>query len=264
MKSYGQHCPVAQAAEILNQRWTILIIRDILYGARRFNEIRRFLPLISPTLLSQRLRYLEQVGIIERQNDEASNVVEYVPTQAAKELLPVVEVLGAWGQRWVRNRLAEDELDVSFLMHGIHYVLDVESLPADPCVIEFHFRDTPPLRHENWRMDRWWLVVAHGDKQLCLHDPECEVDLLIDTDLRSLTRLFMGDFDPDEAIRSGVLELQGNPRFVKCFDKWMPRSHFRYVPRVPDPIDVLELLERSPAAATAGSSLFKARDKQGG
>jgi len=263
MKSYGQHCPVAQAAEILNQRWTILIVRDILYGARRFNEIRRFLPLISPTLLSQRLRHLEQVGIIERRQDGMSNVVEYLPTQAAQDLLPVVEVLGAWGQRWVRNRLKEDELDVSFLMHGIHYVLDLDNLPADQCVIEFLFRDTPPLSHENWRMDRWWLVVAQGEKQLCLHDPELDVDLSIETDLRSLTCFFMGDFDSAEAIRTGALELQGDPRFIDCFDKWMPRSHFRHVPDLPDPIDFQELLKRSPATELAASSHRDAPDKQG-
>jgi DNA-binding HxlR family transcriptional regulator len=254
MKSYGQHCPVAQAAEILNQRWTILIVRDILYGARRFNEIRRFLPLISPTLLSQRLRHLERVGIIERRHDETASIVEYVPTQAAQELLPVVETLGAWGQRWVRNRLTEDDLDVSFLMHGIHYVLEVDSLPLDQCVIEFHFKDRPPLSQENWRMDRWWLVVAEGNKELCLHDPELDVDLAIQTDLRSLTRFFMGDFGSEEALISGALELDGDQLLIDCFDEWMPRSHFRYVPPAPDPIDFHALLQRSPAASIADSA----------
>ena len=249
MKSYGQHCTVAQAAEILNQRWTILIIRDILYGARRFNEIRRFLPLISPTLLSQRLRYLEQSGIVERRQDGESGVYEYCPTEAAVELLPVVEILGAWGQRWVRTRIHDDELDVSFLMHGIDHIFDLVRLPIDRCVIEFSFHDDPPLTQENWRMDRWWLVVADGEKELCLHDPDLDVDLLIGTDLRSLTQVFMGDISADNAIQSGAIELDGDPRLIKSFDNWMPRSHFAQVPSFPDPVDIPALLRRSPAAA---------------
>src|SRR6185369_5371061 len=113
MKTYGQYCPIAQAAEILNQRWTLLILRDVLYGARRFNEIRRFVPLMSPSLLSRRLRELEAAGLIERRKSKTTGTTEYCPTGAADELAPVIELLGAWGQRWVRNRLKEDELDAN-------------------------------------------------------------------------------------------------------------------------------------------------------
>ena len=247
MKSYGQHCPVAQAAEILNQRWTILIIRDLLYGARRFNEFRRFLPLISPTLLSQRLRQLERVGIVERQRDAKTGTFEYIPTKAAEELLPIVEILGAWGQRWVRNRTKDDELDVSFLMHGVHDLLELERLPSDQCVVEFHFRDEPPLTQENWRMDRWWLVIAKGERELCLHDPELDVDLLVECDLRSLTHLFMGDLSIAEASKSGAIEIHGDPKFIRTFDDWIPRSHFSQVPQKPNPIDIQDLIRRSPA-----------------
>lgn len=249
MRTYGQYCPVAQAAEILNRRWTLLILRDVLYGARRFNEIHQFVPLMSRTLLSKRLREMQKSGLLERVEDTQTGVVEYLPTQAAEELLPVIEVLGAWGQRWVRNKLKEDELDANFLMSSIHTLVKADRFPDGRTVVAIRFTDDPPLRKEPWRADRWWLVVQGGEVDLCLKDPGYEVDVFMTTDLRTLTRYFMGDISTRDALDSGAIRLHGRRALVADFERWMPRSHFGQVSMPPEPLDLFQLLERSPAAA---------------
>lgn len=105
-------------------------------------------------------------------------------------------------------------------------------------------------------MDRWWLVVAKGETELCLHDPELDVDLLIESDLRSLTHLFMGDLSIADAAKSRAVELHGDPQLVRTFDDWMPRSHFSHVPQQPNPIDIQELLRRSPAKLGSGELAY--------
>jgi DNA-binding HxlR family transcriptional regulator len=247
MKTYGQYCPVAQAAEILSQRWTLLILRDLLYGARRFNEIRRFVPLMSPSLLSRRLRELEANGVIKRRKSKTTGAIEYHPTQAAEELLPMIELLGAWGQRWVRNRLKQDDLDANLLMASIHSLVDANRFSRSRTVIAIHFTDDPPLRKDVWRVDQWWLVVENGETELCLKEPGYEVDVFVTTDLRTLTRYFMGDIAAAEAIRSGAIELLGTRPLVESFERWMPRSHLAQVPKPPTPLDLKQLLRRSPA-----------------
>jgi DNA-binding HxlR family transcriptional regulator len=247
MKTYGQYCPIAQAAEILNQRWTLLILRDLLYGARRFNEIRKFVPLMSPTLLSRRLRELEASGLINRAKNKTTGVIEYHPTLAAAELAPVIELLGAWGQRWVRNRLKEDELDASMLMATIHSLVDASRFPPGRTVVAILFTDDPPLQKEAWRLDQWWLVVDGGEVELCLRDPGYEIDVFVTTDLRTFTRYYMGDFAFRDAARSGAIEVIGPKPLVDAFERWMPRSHFGQVPRPPEPLDLQAVISRSPA-----------------
>ena len=142
MKTYGQYCPVARAAEILGERWTLLILRDILGGARRFNQIRNGVPRMSPTLLSQRLKGLETFGLITRQAVPGTGVIEYAPTQAGLEARPIIELFGVWGQRWVRNRLGDDELDVSLLMWYLQCGVDPRHFDTERRVVCFEF--TPP------------------------------------------------------------------------------------------------------------------------
>lgn len=242
MKSYGQYCPVAQAAEILNQRWTLLVLRDILYGARRFNEIRQFVPLMSPSLLSKRLRELEAAGLVA--HDRAT--AEYRPTDAAEELRAVIELLGAWGQRWVRNRIRIDDLDPNLLMASIHKLIDARHFPAGRSVVAITFTDRPVLRKESWRVDRWWLVVEPAGTELCLKDPGYEVDVFVQTDLRTLTRHFMGDLPTAEALRGKQIRLSGSKPLVERFARWMPRSHFGAVPQPPEPLDIAAVIARAP------------------
>lgn len=225
MKSYGQYCPVARAAEVLTERWSLLILRDLLGGSRRFNEFRKGVPLMSPTLLSKRLKSLEAAGVIERRSDASGRNVEYHLTPAGEEVGPMVELLGVWGQRWVRNLLGEDDLDVGLLMWDISGRLDADQFPAGRSVIVFEFTDVSGPKK------LWWLIVDGGEVGLCLTEPGYDVDLFVTTDLRTMTEAWMGDMPIKQAVRSGEIELHGSAGLARGFDKWMQLSVFAGVER---------------------------------
>ena len=228
MKSYGQYCPVARAAEILGKRWTLLILRDLHGGCRHFNQLRKGVPLISPSLLSRRLKELEAAGVVERRSVGRSP--EYHLTVAGRETAAIVELFGVWGQRWVRNVLGADDLDEGLLMWAIKGSTDPGDFPAGRSVVQFSFSDQPKLR---W--DLWWLVVDDVDVDMCVDDPGFDVDLYVTTDLRTLTRLSMGDFLAREAVRSGAIELHGSRKLASGFGTWLGFSPFASVARPPKP-----------------------------
>jgi DNA-binding HxlR family transcriptional regulator len=243
MISYGQYCPVARAAELLNERWTLLIMRDLLGGAQRFNDIRRGVPRMSPSLLSKRLKDLEAAGLIVRRNRGESGIVEYFPTPAGLEVQPIVEFYGVWGQRWVRGKLDEDELDVSLLMWFLRCGIDRRFFPSERTVIQFEFTDRPRLRKENWWLDQWWLVVTRDEVDLCIHDPGHEVDLYVVSDLRTLTKVSMGDIRLRKALRDQSIEVHGSRSLVKSLKDWLPRSPFASVPKPPRALDIGSIIE---------------------
>ncbi len=243
MKSYGQYCPVARAAEILNERWTLLILRDLLGGAQRFNEIRRGVPRMSPTLLSKRLKGLEACGLIVRRRAPKTGVVEYLPTPAGLEVAPIIELYGAWGQRWVRNRLGEDELDVSLLMWYLRCGIDRRHFPLGRTVVNFEYTNQPRLSKDNWWVDRWWLIVTDDGIDLCVQDPGYDVDLYVVTDLRTMTKVSMGDIPVREAVRSQAIELQGSRSLAKSFGRWLPRSSHADVAQPPEPLDLRHIVK---------------------
>jgi len=242
MQGYGQYCPIAKAAEILGQRWTLLILRDLLYGARRFNEVRRGVPRMSQSLLSQRLKDFERFGLVVRVRDRESGAIEYHPTPAARELLPVLELLGAWGQRWVRHRFTKDELDVNFLMWYVRLGIDADKFPPERTVIEFDYTDRPRLRRDPWWADKWWLIIEKGEVDLCVTDPGYEVDLFVVTDLRTMTRVYMGDIPIREALHSEAVQLHGSTRLTKSFDQWMPVSPLGRIEMPPEPLDIRRIV----------------------
>src|SRR5687767_10932777 len=164
MRSYGQFCPVAIAAETVTERWTPLVLRELLCGSTRFNDLRRGVPLMSPSLLSSRLRMLQRVGIVERREGE-NGTVHYHLTPAGEELRPLIEALGAWGQRWARGDVRPEHLDASLLMWDVHRNVEQERLPDQRVVV--HFR----LRGSNDGKSRFWLVLGAGEADLCLRDP---------------------------------------------------------------------------------------------
>ena len=240
MKSYGQFCPIAKAAEILTEKWTLLILRDLLGGSLHFNEIRKGVPLMSPTLLSKRLKSLERAGVVERRAVAGKGVSEYHLTAAGREAQPIVELFGIWGQRWVRNRLREDDLDVGLLMWAI--MLDIQSagagghFPTGRTLVQFEFTDIAgPTRN-------WWLIVELGEVDLCIEDPGFDVDLYVITDLRTLTGAWMGDIPIMQAVRSGEIELHGSRQLARGFDKWMRLSPFAKVKRPPKKLQLEQLL----------------------
>ena len=250
MKSYGQYCPIARASEILSQRWTLLLLRDLLGGIQRFNDLRRGVPLMSPSLLSQRLKDLEKWGMVERVQNARSGAVQYNATAMALELRPVIDLLGAWGQRWVRNQLVEDDLDVNLLMWDVSLRVDPKRFGPGRTVIGFDFTDQPRLRKGDWWLDKWWLVMMDGESDLCLRDPGFEVDLHIITDLRTMTSVWMGDIPVREALRSGVIELHGSRALADTLKDWLPLSYHARHERPPEPLNLERILKAAQAEAS--------------
>ncbi len=244
MKSYGQYCLVARAAEILGKRWTLLILRDLHAGCRHFNQLRKGVPLISPSLLSRRLKELEAAGVVERRCGADGQSPEYGLTVAGRETAAIVELFGIWGQRWVRNVLGEDELDEGLLMWAIRGTLDPGKFPVSRAVVQFAFTDRPKLRY-----DLWWLVVDDGDVDMCIDDPGFEVDLYVTTDLRTLTKVCIGDIPAREAVRSGAIELHGARELAAGFCRWLGLSPFASVDRPPKPLRMDDVTGRLTAAA---------------
>jgi DNA-binding HxlR family transcriptional regulator len=223
MKGYRQFCPVAKAAEILTERWTPLIVRELLCGSRRFNDLRRGVPLMSPALLSKRLKSLESAGIIERRSPGGSS--EYQLTPAGEELRPIVETLGVWGQRWARRELTREDLDAGLLMWDVHRGLAADRLPQGRTVIHFELTDAPRAKR------RWWLVANDGDVELCLSDPGHDVDLYVITDVKTMTQVWMGDIKVDRAVANELIELHGSPQLARRIGSWLGRSFFAGVER---------------------------------
>lgn len=185
---YKQFCPLAMAAEILCTRWTMVLMRELVAGTTRFNELRRGVPKMSPTLLAQRLRDLESAGIVEKKEVKSkSGIFEYQLTDAGKDLRPVVEAMGMWGQKWVESQASLKNLDPSLLMWDMRRNLNPSPLPNQRTVVQFMYPELPIPKQ------CWWLVVEpHGEVDLCWADPGFDVDLYVSTDLRTMTAIWMG------------------------------------------------------------------------
>jgi DNA-binding HxlR family transcriptional regulator len=219
MPDYGQFCTVARGAEIFGELWTPLVIRELLCGSRRFNDIRRGVPRMSPTLLAQRLRKLEQMGVVERKKRPEG--WEYQLTAAGEELRPIVVNLGHWGARWIGSRLKREQLDAGFLMWDIRRFARLDEFPSERrVVIHFSFSDARPGER------LWWLVVENGAADLCRDDPGHEVTVTVESSLRSLTEIWTGDSDPQREIGSGKLRVQGAGRGGANLWRWLGRSMF--------------------------------------
>jgi DNA-binding HxlR family transcriptional regulator len=214
MKGYGQFCPVALALEILGERWTLLVVRELLSGSARFNEIQRGVPLMSPTLLSQRLKALERAGIVERQQPTRSHP-RYELTAAGRELWPVVEGLGIWGQRWARTEVRPEDLDPALLMWDMRRRIDLREVPDRRIVIRFHFASVARGQPS------WWLVLCDGEVDLCLSDPGFDVDVDVEADLGAMIMVWMGDIALSDALRSGAVKLGGQRALVRSFPTWL-------------------------------------------
>ncbi len=218
--SYGQFCPVAMAAEVFCTRWTALVLREVLCGSTRFNDIRRGVPRMSPTLLSKRLKELKKAGIIYTRPTKQSGGVDYVLTEAGEELRPLVMSLGNWGQRWVESKLSLNNLDPSLLMWDMRRHLDPDPLPEARCTIHFEYPELEgPRRH-------WWLVVDKGLVDLCLVDPGHEIDLSVTGSLRVMTAIWMGLSTVDKEVDSGALDITGDPAIARSMQKWLGLSPF--------------------------------------
>jgi DNA-binding HxlR family transcriptional regulator len=216
--SYGQFCPVAMAAEIICSRWTVLVMRELLCGTTRFNDLRRGVPRMSPTLLSKRLRELAEAGVITMKRG-AGGVTEYRLTAAGEDMRDVIMSMGVWGQRWVESSLSLKNLDPSLLMWDMRRNLTPLPFPNRRCTINFSF---PALKSQQ----SWWLVVDGKSVDLCGVDPGFEVDLYVRSDLRSMTAVWMGLSTLKAEIDAGRIELSGDRMLARSMQNWLGLSAF--------------------------------------
>ena len=229
---YGQICPVAKAAELLGERWTLLIIRELVLGTTRFNDFQRVLSQISPTLLTKRLNQLQEAGLVVRKTMPDRRRMEYHPTAACKELQPIIGGLGQWGMRWARGQMSDDELDVEMLMFDLHRRIDVAQLPGGRTVVKFLFQSLPKFGH-------WWIVIEpDGTRVLCVHNPKVPVDLELITDLRTMSHVWAGDMDIRMAKDNGRLQLKGDPVLARTISSWLRPGTFSHVRPESGPISV--------------------------
>jgi len=220
--SYNQFCPVSMAAEIICSRWTLLVLRELLMGSTRFNELRRGVPSMSPALLSKRLRELEAAGIVMRAAAEREpGVHEYHLTQAGTELRPIIEAIGIWGHRWVTTEATLKNLDPNLLMWDIRRNINTDPMPSRRNIIQFIFKDRPASERN------YWLIVEPGKQvDLCLVDPGFDVDLYVSTDLQSLTEIWLGYETIDKMSNDGRLVLTGSSKLAADLRTWLKLSVF--------------------------------------
>ncbi len=211
---YGQFCPIAKATELLGDRWTLLIVRELLMGGRRFNALQRGLGTISPALLTSRLKTLTENGLIVKRKIPGQKTYEYFPTSACEELTPVLKGLGDWGMRWAKEHLVDDDYDVELLMLYLERTIATEKLPGDETTLRFEFEDM--------RKDRiWWLVVQRDAVDVCVKDPGRDVDLYFTTTVRAMTDCWLGHRSYKEAIREGDVKIVGSADLTRTVNSWL-------------------------------------------
>lgn len=216
-QEYGQFCPVALASEVLAERWTLLVVRELLSGAQRFNDIRRGVPRLSATLLKQRLMTLEDAGIVERKT--SARGPEYFLTEAGKSLRSVVTSIGEWGQRWARDIRPED-LDPGWLVWAMHRRLNTAAMPPGRTVIEIEFVDAPAKQR------RFWLVHTNGKVDVCLKDPGYDTTVRVSTRVRTMAEVWRGIRSAKDEMRAGHIHLDGASACCRAFPQWLLLSAY--------------------------------------
>lgn len=218
MTAYGQFCPVALGAEIFAERWTPLILRELLLGERSFSDIHRGVPRISKNLLTQRLESLRSSGIIEQVKANGDRRHLYRMTLAGRELGPVIDALGTWGYNWASKDLEDERLDPDFLMWSLRRMVRMDALPDERVVVVFRFR-----RHE----DRlYWLVLQRPEVDLCRDDPGYEVSLEVEGTVAALAHVCLGHLGLIQAMRQGEVEVHGAPRYRNALPSWLGVTRF--------------------------------------
>ena len=225
---YNQFCPVAMAAEVLGTRWTLVLLREMVAGSCRFNELRRGVPRMSPALLSKRLKDLETAGVVTRHPVKGEPATfEYRLTDAGRELKPVIEAIGCWGQRWVETDASLDNLDPNLLMWDMRRNIDPTPMPDRRITIQVIFGDLKKAQQN------WWLVVEPGQEvDLCSVDPGFDVDLYLSTDLRTMTEIWMGYTTIARAKQQGRLTPTGSRQLEAHMGAWMKLSPFAKVKKL--------------------------------
>jgi len=228
MKTYGQFCPVAKAAEIFAERWTPLVLRELVCGSHRFSHLHRGVPRMSRSLLAQRLAQLEDAGIVRSAARTKGRGREYFLTPAGEEFRPLIERLGEWGQRWARSQVSADDLDPGLLMWDIRRRVKTDRLPDRRVVVQFDFRAVPKTVRSP---ATFWLILERREVDMCLKHPGFEIDLVVNADLVALTKAWMGDLRLADAMRSGLVRIEGPTALRRAFPGWLALSGFADVER---------------------------------
>lgn len=222
MSTYGQFCPVAKAMELLDERWTLLVVRELLQGSAHFNDLRRGVPKMSPALLSKRLKSLSRAGVVER--TEMDGRTSYSLTPCGQELATVVDALGEWGVRWIPE-LGDDDLDPHLLMWDIRRTISVDAWPRARTVVAFRLTGVAP------KAARWWLMVSEGAADVCDFDPGYEVAATVETTLLALTQIWRGDMSWSRAMLNGNVAIHGAADARRAVPDWLGQSLAAAVPR---------------------------------
>ena len=222
MSTYGQFCPVAKAMELLDERWTLLVVRELLRGSVHFNDLRRGVPKMSPALLSKRLKSLTRAGVIER--SEIDGRTSYSLTPCGRELADVVDALGSWGVRWI-GELGEQDLDPHLLMWDMRRTIPIADWPRSRTTIAFVLDGVVP------KSSRWWLTVSDGQADVCDFDPGYELAGTVQTDLRTLVEIWRGDVGWARAVLDGSVALSGSADVRRAIPKWLGQSTAATIPR---------------------------------
>jgi DNA-binding HxlR family transcriptional regulator len=217
MYKYGQYCPIAKAVEILGDRWTLLIVRDLLTGTCHFNDLERGLPGISRGLLAERLRRLERMELVEKvELENGRQRTAYYPTEAGKELQSVINELLVWGARWAFEGPEEEDLDPTLLMWWMRDRVCAEELPEHRVVVRFDFTGA--------RYEKFWLVLTKEDVSLCLTDPGFDLNVLVTADLSTFLQIWLGRVSYFDALRDGRVEVDAVPALANAFPNWFAYS----------------------------------------
>ena len=220
VRTYGQYCPIARAAEIFAERWTPLIIRNLNLGCGTFSEILEGAPGLSRTMLSQRLKQLERLGVIESAPKREGRGHHYQLTPAGHDLFTVCQSLGEWGARWLE--IAPEHLDPFVALWSMCNALRRDRLPDRRVVIRFEFTDRP-------RRERYWLLIELGDTEICKTSPGLDEDLSITAEAEAFVKWHAGQLPWGQAIRARLIQLDGPASLVRAFPTWNARSMFAHI-----------------------------------
>lgn len=223
MKTYGQYCPIARASEVLAERWTPLILRNLLNGATTFTSIAADAPGIPRSLLTSRLRELEQAGVIEIVAKPDGNGSLYRMTEAGHDLSDVIVAIGTWGERWLE--LGPQHVDPGFVLNSwCNSYLATDLLPEHRVVVRFELPDQPE------KTRRAWMIFDGEASEVCRTDPGFEEDLIVTAESKALAEWHLGRIEWTDAIRSERIRVAGAPRLARALPKWNRRSAWAHVP----------------------------------
>jgi len=222
MNQSGSLCPAVKAADIIGDKWVLLILREVFLGSTRYNDFQRALPRISPTILSKRLKQLEANGVLVKKQSPGQKSTEYRLTPSGRELGPIIDHMATWGLRWARRQIKDEDFDVTSFMWDFHRTLNISELPDGETVICVRFTNIDEY-------DTWWLIVSDGIVDLCTDNPGHEIDLFVTSKLQDMVAVWMGDTDIRAAIKAEKIRLNGASYITNPSARWFPQSPYAEV-----------------------------------